>query len=480
MNGRSLNRNAGIAARDAQHQQGRLVERQPAREIALLFIVPLVAIGLRLASEQTANLSYLVLAGYALFGRAQAIQALALGWLITMVNPGLAPDASLSAAGRYLVVLAAAGSVLARSGFLSRPKLKPFTVLTLGLGGFILVHSILVSPFHDVSLLKAFSWMLVVMTLVAAWSGLNPVERYRLSEQVFWGLVLVLAVSLPLLATPVGYLTNGRGFQGILNQPQAFGPTMALLGAWAAGRFLGEKRPPWSLIGLAMLCLVLVVLSEARTAGVAMVLGIGIGATVIPLLANRRPGAVLPGLRSKRFQITGVLVLMGVVAAGPTLNDVVADFISKSGQADVGGLFEAYERSRGFMIEGMTENIRQDPWVGIGFGIASEPFSMRITRDPVFGLPVSAAVEKGVMPLAVLEEIGIPGFILVGLWIWVVLRRSARGGLAPLTVVITVLLINMGESVLFSPGGLGMLQLILIAWAIGIGLGEDRTRRGLP
>ena len=443
----------------------------------MLVIVPLVVIGLRLASEQTANLSYLVLAGYAIFGRVQVIQALALSWLITMVNPGLAPDASLGAAGRYLVVFAAAGSVLARSGFLLRPRVKPFTFLTLGLGSFLIVHSILVSPLPDVSLLKAFSWMLVVMTLLAAWTGLSLDKRYHLSENIFAGLVVVLLVSLPLLVMPEGYLRNGRGFQGILNHPQAFGPTMALLGAWAAGRFLGEKRPPWSLIGLATLCLALVVLSEARTAGLAMVMGIGIAATVIPFLANRKPGTVLPGLKSKRFQITALLALVGLVAAGPMLNVVVAGFISKGGRADVAGLIEAYDRSRGSLIEGMTENIWQDPWVGIGFGIASEPLSMNITRDPVFELPVGASVEKGVMPLAVREEVGVPGLILVGLWIWVVLRRSARAGMAPLAVVITVLLINMGESVLFSPGGMGLLQLILISWAVSMGFGKKRSGR---
>jgi hypothetical protein len=477
MSGRSLNGNAGAIVRGAQRQQGSPVARQSSRELALLVLVPLLVIGLRLASEQTANLSYLVLAGYALFGRAQAVQALALSWLITMVNPGLAPDASLGAAGRYLVMVAAAGSVFVWSGLLSKPKLRPFTALTLGLGGFLLVHSLLVSPLPDVSLLKAFSWMLVVMTLVAAWTGLGPDERHRLSEHVFWGLVLVLAVSLPLLVMPEGYLRNGRGFQGILNHPQAFGPVMALLGAWAAGRFLGEKRPPWSLIGLAALCLVLVVLSEARTAGVAMVLGIGIAAMVIPFLANRKPGSVLPGLKSRWFQATALLALVGVVAAGPTLNALVADFVVKGGGADGVGLFEAYEHSRGFLIENMTDNIRQDPWVGIGFGIASEPFSMEIWRDPVFGLPVGAPVEKGVMPLAVLEEVGIPGFILVGLWIWAVLRRSALGGLAPLTVAITILLINMGESVIFSPGGMGLLQLILVSWAVSMGFGRKETGR---
>jgi hypothetical protein len=108
--------------------------------------VLVLVIGLRLASENTANLGYLVLAAYALFGRAQAIQALAMSWLITMINPGLAPESSLAAAGRYLVVFAAAGSVFTRSGFVSKPIVRPITALTLGLGGFFSRSLLVLQP----------------------------------------------------------------------------------------------------------------------------------------------------------------------------------------------------------------------------------------------------------------------------------------------------------------------------------------------
>ncbi len=441
--------------------------------------VLVLVIGLRLASEESASLGYLVLAAYALFGRAQAIQALAMSWLITMINPGLAPESTLAAAGRYLVVFAAAGSVFARSGFVSKPIVRPITALTLGVGGFFLVHSWFVSPMPDISVLKAASWTLVVITLVSAWTGLIPFERHRLSEQLFAGLVIVLLVSLPLLLLPVGYLRNGTGFQGILNHPQAFGSTMAVLGAWTVARLLGDKHPSLQLLSLAALCLVLVVLSEARTAGIALVLGVVIATVVIPFISKRKLGVVLPGLKSRSFQFMAFFALMGVIATGPILNEVRTDFISKEKRANVSGLLEAYEQSRGFLIEEMMVNIRQDPWIGIGFGVASEPSLMEISRDPFLGLPIGASVEKGVMPLAVLEEVGIPGFILIAFWMWIILRRSAMGGMAPLAVVLTILLMNLGEAVFFSPGGMGMLQLILIGWSIALGSDQKRVNRSV-
>lgn len=449
------------------------------KAISGLSVVVLV-IGLRLASAETANLVYLVLAAYTLFGRAQAIQALAMAWLITLINPGLAPESSLAAAGRYVVFFAAAGSVLARSGFISKSKVRSITALTLGVGGYFLVHSWIFSLMPVMSILKAVSWTLVVTTLVTAWTGLVPSERQRLSEQLFMGLVIVLLVSLPLLLMPAGYLVNGTGFQGILNHPQAFGSTMAVLGAWTVARLLGDKHPSSLLLSLAVLCLVLVVLSEARTAGISLILGVVIASVVVLFFSNRKLGVLLPGIKSHSFQLMAFFALVGIIAASPILNALMMDFISKSGRADVSGLPEAYIESRGFLIEDMMVNIRQDPWFGIGFGIASEPSLMEISRDPFLGLPIGASVEKGVMPLAVLEEVGIPGFMLVAFWLWIVLRRSAMGGMAPLVVVLTILLINLGESTLFSPGGMGMLQLNLIGWAIALGLDQQRVGRAAP
>jgi hypothetical protein len=50
------------------------------------------------------------------------------------------------------------------------------------------------------------------------------------------------------------------------------------------------------------------------------------------------------------------------------------------------------------------------------------------------------------------------------------MRRAARGGgMTALAVFGTALLMNLGESVLFSPGGFGMLSLILIGWAASNG-----------
>ena len=130
---------------------------------------------------------------------------------------------------------------------------------------------------------------------------------------------------------------------------------------------------------------------------------------------------------------------------------------------------QSYETSRGALIDVMLENINMAPYVGIGFGIASRPEEMIVDRDPVFGLPTGAVVEKGVLPYQVVEELGLFGALFVLLWLGMAIKRASRGTVTTLAILLTVLLLNLGESTFFSPGGMGLLPLILFTWAVAVG-----------
>nr|WP_275672358.1 O-antigen ligase family protein [Thermomonas alba] len=211
------------------------------------------------------------------------------------------------------------------------------------------------------------------------------------------------------------------------------------------------------------LCLVMIVLSEARTAGLGLLLGLLFAALTGRILARRKLRDYLPGLRSRRVQLAVGLGLLAVIAAGPFLGQRVGTYLAKrSGTSNV---VEAYDRSRGAKVDQMWDNIREHPLRGIGFGVASDPFEMEVKRDPVLGLPTGASIEKGVVYLAVWEELGLLGLLAVLVWLWLLVRRAARAGMTPLAVGLTALFMNFGEATLFSPSGMGMLSLILLAWA---------------
>jgi hypothetical protein len=443
------------------------------RQVGLWLFI-LVLLGLRLASGATANAAFFLLAGYALTGRAQAIQALALSWLFSMLSDGVAPEASQAALGRYAVLAGALISVLLRSVRIRQQgwPMGRLVLLTLLMGAGMVVHALLFSEVRDVSVLKAVSWTMAVTTLLSAWAGLDGQARERLERQLFGGLMVVMLVSLPLLVTNLGYLRNGTGFQGVLNHPQAFGPTVALLAAWLGSRIVAEPRPPWRWVVVFALALVLIVLSEARTAGLGLLLGLGLAAITGRMLARRKLRDYLPGLRSRRVQFVFGVGLLLVIATGPYLAPRLADFLAKRGESS--SLAEAYNRSRGAKIDEMLANIREHPLRGIGFGVASDPLTMEVKRDPLLGLPLGASIEKGVVFLAAWEELGLLGFFVVLGWIWLLVLRAARNGMRPLAVCLTALLMNFGEATLFSPSGMGMLSLILISWAVTKG----RSRPG--
>lgn len=428
-----------------------------------LLVAVLLALGLRFLPGGGAALSYVVAAVIALTGRQGIILAFAVSWFVSFVNPSLVPETSFTSIGRYVVLASALLSIMLRQRFALRLRMLTFSVVVLGC--VFIAHSILISPLVDVSVLKAISWVVTMCVLLAAWAGMDEAERKRLSDWLFAGLVILLLISIPFLATGAGFLVNGTGFQGVMNHPQAFGPTMALLASWASAKLLGEKRPRWSMVGLVGISMAMVVLSEARTAGLAVVIALVVTIISIPVVSGRRVREVLPGVHSPRLWFIAALVVLGLLLMGTTLSGHLATFLTKRGDSG-SNLVEIYDQSRGEKIEEMWINIQREPWLGIGFGIASDHTKMVVDRDPILGLPTGAVIEKGVMPLAVMEELGVPIFLFVMAWFAWIIRRAARSGVVQLSVLLTAIMINFGENVFFSPGGLGLLLLILITWTV--------------
>ena len=423
--------------------------------ISVWDLFPILAIIMRLASSQTVIASYLFLAFYAMRGHKELIQSMFLCWLFTMINSGIAPDSGFSSIGRYIVFFASALSILLRQGFINQnSKISRLTFLSLLLGIYIALHSFAVSPLVDVSLLKVVSWLLVTITLLKAWDGLDKDERINMEIQVLWGLMTIMVISLPLLLLPIGYLTNGSGFQGIISQPQSFGLTMALLAAVLMGRLLLNKQP--SLLEIVSLgaCVVLILLSEARIAGFALFFGICVSLIIYRdrYLKTGKNGVVLLGM---------VIILL---ITFPFYSNTISHYIQK--RSDATGVTELAESSRGALVYPMIENIEKYPFMGIGFGIASIPSMRIIDLDPVLGLPIGASVEKGVMPIAIIEEVGFIGFFLVVGWFAFLIKQAAKNGFVQLLVLITVIGCNFGESIFFSAGGMGGLALIFSTWAV--------------
>lgn len=434
--------------------------RSPALSSGALILVLLFA--LRLATPATATAAFAGLALYALTGRRQAIHALLFSWLFALLNPGLAPSPFALSLLRYLVLFAAGASVFCRSDFYrGRGRVSHFAFLTLCLGAFMVVHGLVISPEPLISILKAVAWTLALMTSLAAWSSLDPDERALCAREVMWVLIGVAVVSLLLASQNFAYMRAAtRLLRGVLAHSQALGGAMALLAAWVLALMLERVR--WPLVGALALILVLIVLSGARTALLAAMIGVVCATVLTPWLTGRRLTEIAPAFRSGKMVFLATLGSAVALVWSEPLQRVISDFFRKG--RDLNSILAAYDDSRGGLIAVMVENIARYPLTGIGFGIASDPQAMTVQR--IAGIPVGATVEKGVTPIAVVEELGIPGAVLAGVWLLSMVLSGARGGLVPLAVLIAILALNMGEATLFSPGGMGMLSIVLIGWSV--------------
>jgi hypothetical protein len=419
----------------------------------------------RCGPEAFANTGFFLLAAVALIGIREAILALAFSWFMLLVSPGIAPDASMATVGRYVVLISAALSIFSRfHPSRCEPEHRNLLLHTVLLGLFFFLHSLMFSEFVEISVLKALSWTLTVIVLIAGWAGLNISQRNDLLSSIYFGLIASMILSLPLLGSPIGYLRNGSGFQGVLAHPQAFGLTMALLGVWVICKLLVLSRPPWKLVFMASLCAVLVIMSESRTAGFSLLGGVLSTLAFTCLLSRKKLPVVFPGLFSLRSLTIVFASMVTILAFWSGIQNKADVYLAK--RSNVENIVEAYEHSRGKLIDVMWNNIKNQPLTGIGFGIASNPSTMEVIRDPYFGLPVSASIEKGVMPLAVLEEVGLVGFVLIFMWGWRILRRAAYAGGVPVGLLAAIIVSNFGEAIFFSVGGMGMLAWVLLGWVL--------------
>jgi hypothetical protein len=305
-----------------------------------------------------------------------------------------------------------------------------------------------------------FAWDATVIVLVL--SKLDQ-TRYRIVGDWLFSLTAVVALlSLCTLALPsIAYIPDTKFLRGILNHSQALGCITAPM--LAGGVCIALLRPEpsfkgWLLLGL--ICM-LVFLTRSRTAAIAVFLGVMVSLFVrdnTSIFVNRRARRriLLAGTIGLSLLVVGSIVGYGLTSA-------LSGFVLKRGETKVSSALTA-ARGQGAMDE--IQNFLKSPIVGNGFGVyADGQFPVPVTT--IGGIPVSAPVEKGFLPTAVLEETGTLGGIAFVVMLTTFVRQLVKHGTTvQLSILLCVLFTNIGEATLLSPGGLGMYLWILVAYAL--------------
>lgn len=441
------------------------------------FCFPILVLGLRFAPAGIGLLAYLLLCVYALLGLRHAILSMYLVCLCNVTTHAFGAPPGMAAIFRHLIIFIAAFSVIVHAGSGARPCIPRLGAATAALCGLLLFHSAFLSEDPPVSILKGISFTLTILTLLTAWSRLDHSNRALLEQQI-WGTLAGLAVlGFPLAFTVYGYAKTKIGFQGLLVHSQTFGPIMGVFATFLGMTWLTTRRASkWTVLTLAV-TLASVYLSKARIGALVVVAGMTAGILEGCFIRLRNS----PRLLKYRLTMAAAGICVALIVAGPRIFSEARKFIEKKDDVDpsdrVSITAEALE-SRGFLIESMMRNIQQNPLTGIGFGVATEGGkSGGVQFDPIFGLPIMAAVEKGVMPIAIVEELGIPLASLFGIWFLVLVAMAAGGGPINLGILAAALTTNVAESCFFSPGGMGMFFLVISTMAVTAGPAQARDRR---
>ncbi len=250
-------------------------------------------------------------------------------------------------------------------------------------------------------------------------------------------------------------------FGGITNHAQTFAPLLALTVGWVlCDMLLLERRFRWLHLSIIVFALPLVYMTRSRVGLISVV-----AAMYMSAFYAARKVQLPPGLRerlSRGIMVSGALLVVVAVVAQLTTG-TMSRWMRKTNEEeeDQRSLGEAMTSSRLGLMEQSLYEFKRKPLIGSGFQVAE------YTQDLVArskGFIFSAPIEKGVAPVMVLGETGILGETCFLIFIFSFCGACVRRKYIVTLSLFTVMLVtNMGEATLFSPGGTGG-----ILWMIGV------------
>jgi len=404
-----------------------------------------------------------------------ALKAMMIGMLAIAANTAICPKTFLMAPGRLLLLAVASmrffADLQAQGKSLFRFKYYlAFNVFCLVAG----LCSIANGYYVNISMLKLATFWLGVSGILSA----VEVLRKRQSDLTEWFVAMAAAVTLLGIYSRVagiGYnmLAEKLADKGLFNGPfyhsNALGPFAVAVVAFLVSAWLyGKYKNRWICLALTVFLIYFITLTRSRTSVASLILGL-LSGYMCSLTAVRKLGTRLRRNLSTGSFLGYATALLLVVVIGDTLTSgriykTVVSFANKGGN-ETGSLdMKQVMQSRESLINASWELFKSHPITGIGFQVSySDEFREKATL-------LSAPVEKGFLPTAILEETGILGTFFFVLFIVSFLGYLiGQRNIPATTVFLAVLFTNLGEVQLFALGGPGQLGWILTGAAMILG-----------
>jgi len=357
---------------------------------------------------------------------------------------------------------------------LRQPLLRPRYLAALA--GFIAVAavlSVMTGYFVHIALLKlvnfgigSFAILYGVRVIAARRADLTP-----------WFVSIVLAVAIMGLASiPLGIGYNYRGdaslgrnlFNGPFYHSNCLGPMASLMAIlMICVVVFGPYRNRWVCAVLSLVMLYFMAKTQSRTSFGAFAAGILTLLLASFMLQQRRLFRL--NMRVSRTALVTTVVVLAIaaagydVASGGALTRGVITFAQKGKQTEDLSVEDVLASRQG-LIDHMWANFLQSPLIGIGFEVSLNPYFQQ--NATLFNAPI----EKGFMPMAVLEETGVIGTFFFVLFLGSFMFSLSRDLNVPgLSLLFTFLAVNCGESMFFSLAGHGAYGWLMMAAGIMLG-----------
>lgn len=437
--------------------------RTMARETgALIFVFGIACIP---SVGQIIALTLLILM---VFGRpATTLKSLVAGTTVTLITlmPVMRDVAAnpLPVALKWLLLFAACARSLMIEG--KPTKIYGSLIKYWGLiTGVLLLNAIFVSALPSLSGFKAISFsvgLLCVIRLSMLTTNQNSEMLLYISEMGS----AVFILSVPLLPFDIGWARmHGAYFNGILLHSQALGIFLVMTGAasFAAAFRLPHLQRVLIVSGLAQWSLIY--FTKCRTALFAIVL---CGIVYIIEIFVR-------GEKKSRIQLftapiitLALLGLMLITMVSSGAREGIASFVQKGDELSLFGTGDRTDvlqsSSRGAQIFDDVDLIEEHPIFGYGFGVNkdSEQFT-NVSGNHFFGIPLSAPIEQGFLPLATVAQIGIVGAPIIVAFIFSLYGFARRGSAEDAALFAAAVGVTFGEMIFYSFGSEGLLLWVIM------------------
>ena len=381
--------------------------------------------------------------------------------------------------------------IMAAALFLSGSKKVGRHTIPIGAISFYLVVAAISSISGYAPLISFLKIINFVVLIVGIWFGLKNIDcnhEASVNMRCFFLAMTVVLIggSLVTLFFPaIGYLTSvsyflqtnpdlsmeelnaivasGGGvrlFAGITNQSQCLAVVLPCTLAWLACDMLFVERRV-SLFHLLLLIsgLPLIYMTRARVAFVAASVAI----FMIYFWCFRKirmPAKVKSAL--SLLMVIGAFIVGGYGIYAESKDEAISRWLRKTEDtsSDSRSFSEALTESRMGLIENSMRDFRRNPLFGKGFQVTEDMKGIK-------GFRLSAAIEKGVLPIMVLGETGVIGLLAFGIFlISFYYGCVARRLIVTMSLFTIFLACNMAEAVFFSSGGVGG-----ILWVVCVGGG---------